>query len=237
VLYWHLTDTTFLSGQTAQNETTETARKDKNAMAFVGKTDVVQANLRFTLGDQQIENTLYFEYKTGGVTPTEMASLGDDLVTWWDANIKTRVVDDLTFREVYLTDLSTQTSPTVTVTTGLPITGTNTSDPLPNHVALCVSFRTNGRGRSARGRNYVSGFGEDAASGNTFDGSIANPIAQGYAALINAATYTLDWAWVVYSRFENGDPRTEALIAPVDNVVLTDLVVDSQRRRLPGRGR
>jgi hypothetical protein len=136
-----------------------------------------------------------------------------------------------------LTDLSTQTSPTVTVTTGLPITGTNTSDPLPNHVALCVSFRTNGRGRSARGRNYVSGFGEDAASGNTFSGTIANPIAQGYAALINSATYTLDWEWVVYSRYENGDPRTEALIAPVDNVVLTDLVVDSQRRRLPGRGR
>jgi hypothetical protein len=206
-------------------------------MTFVGKEDVVQANLRFSLYEQQIENTLYFQYKTTGVDVAAMQVLGQDLITWWDAYIPTALVNDLVMREVYLTDLSTQTSPTVTVVPGTTVAGASSADSVPNNVTLCVSFRTSGRGRSARGRNYISGFSEGAVTGNQFDPSIAEDIRAGYEELLDATTFTGDWAWVVYSRFENGLPRSEGLVLPVDAVVLTDLVVDSQRRRLPGRGR
>jgi hypothetical protein len=206
-------------------------------MTFVGKTDIVQANLRFSLYDQQIENTLYFQYKTSGVDVAAMQVLGQDLIAWWDTYIPTALVNDLVMREVYLTDLSTQTSPTVTVVPGTTVAGASSADSVPNNVTLCVSFRTAGRGRSARGRNYISGFSEGAVTGNTFDPSIAEDIRAGYEELLDATTYTGDWGWVVYSRFENGVPRDEGQALPVDAVVLTDLVVDSQRRRLPGRGR
>jgi hypothetical protein len=216
---------------------TRSEGKAKNAMTFVGKANCVQANLRFTLLSQQIENTLYFEYKAGSVTPALMNTLGDDLITWWVANIAPEVTTDMTFREVYLTDLTTQTSPTVTATTGLPSAGTLSGDPVPNNVALCVSFRSSGRGRSSRGRNYISGIPEGYVSGNDIDTTLADALVLAYEGLQDAATFTDDWTWIVYSRFQNGDPRPEALIAPVDAVVLTDYVVDSQRRRLPGRGR
>jgi hypothetical protein len=206
-------------------------------MAFVPATDVVQANLRFTLLDQQVENTLYFEFDNGNVQPSDMQTLGTDLITWWGANVGPHVLDDMFMREVYLTDLTTQTAPTVTVVPGNNVTGDGTADPLPNNVALCVSFRTEGRGRSARGRNYVSGFGENGVSGNTFTSTISNGIRDAYEELLDATTYTGAWTWVVLSRFEDGVARAAGLVQPVTAVVLTDTTVDSQRRRLPGRGR
>jgi hypothetical protein len=226
-----------LSGQTAPTKSNQSARKGKNAMAFVPATDVVQANLRFTLLDQQIENTLYFGFDNGGVQPSDMQTLGTDLISWWGTNVGPHVLDDLVMREVYLTDLTTQTAPTVTVVPGNNTTGDGTADPLPNNVALCVSFRTEGRGRSARGRNYVSGFGENAVSGNAFTNTISNGVRDAYEELLDATTYTAAWTWVVLSRFEDGQPRSAGLVQPVTAVVLTDITVDSQRRRLPGRGR
>jgi hypothetical protein len=217
--------------------TIESARKDKNAMVFVPATDVVQANLRFTLLDQQLENTLYFEFDNGGVQPADMQTLGTDLILWWGTHVAPAVVDDVFMREVYLTDLSSQTAPTVTVVPGTNVTGGGTAAPLPNNVALCVSFRTEGRGRSARGRNYISGHGENAVSGNTFTSTISNSIRDAYEELLDATTYTGSWTWVVLSRFEDGQPRLAGLVQPVTAVVLTDTTVDSQRRRLPGRGR
>jgi hypothetical protein len=140
-------------------------------------------------------------------------------------------------REVYLTDLSSQTAPTVTVVPGTNVLGSGTADPLPNNVALCVSFRTEGRGRSARGRNYISGHAETSLSGNTFNATVSNGIRDAYEELLDATTYTGSWTWVVLSRFEDGVARAAGLVQPVTAVVLTDTTVDSQRRRLPGRGR
>jgi hypothetical protein len=226
-----------MSGQTRRGQKRERTRKDSNAMAFVGKANCVQANLRFTQDDQQVENTLYFEYKAGTVTTALMSTLGDDLITWWTSEVGTYLTDKLTFREVYLTDLTTQTSPTVTVTTGLPATADLGQAALPNNASACISFRTSGRGRSSRGRNYLAGVSEDSVSNNTLNATFVSNLIAAYESLMDAATYTDDWTWIVYSRFENGNPRAEALIAPVDAVVFTDRTIDSQRRRLPGRGR
>jgi hypothetical protein len=206
-------------------------------MAFVGKDNCVQANLRFTQDEQLLENTLYFEYKGGTLDVPAMVTLGDDLITWWQASVGAYLVTALTFREVYLTDLSSQTAPTATVTTGLPATASVAQNPLPNNSAACISFRSAGRGRSSRGRNYVPGISEDSVVGNSITAATQANLIAGYADLMDAATYTDDWAWIVYSRFEDGLPRVEALTAPVDAVIFTDNIIDSQRRRLPGRGR
>lgn len=212
-------------------------RKGKNAMAFVGKANCVQANLRFTQDDQLLENTLYFEYKGGTLDVPAMTVLGDDLITWWTDSVRLYLVAALTFREVYLTDLSSQTAPTVTATTGLPANGALSQAALPNNSAACISFRSAGRGRSSRGRNYIPGISEDSVIGNSITSATQNNLVTSYEELQDAATYTDDWTWIVYSRFENGNPRAEALIAPVDAVLFTDNTIDSQRRRLPGRGR
>jgi len=42
--------------------------------------------------------------------------------------------------------------------------------------------------------------------------------------------------WVIVSRFLDKAPRTTGISRTVSSVILVNLVADSQRRRLPGRG-
>jgi hypothetical protein len=56
---------------------------------------------------------------------------------------------------------------------------------------------------------------------------------QAYQAAMNTAGYNL----VVLSRIQDGVPRDLALAQTVTSILTTDLFIDSQRRRLTGRGR
>jgi hypothetical protein len=115
-------------------------------------------------------------------------------------------------------------------------------DPTPANVSLAVSFRTAGRGRSSRGRNYFVGFVDDQVTGNVVNNSDAVDIRNAYAALIAAAA-TANVSWVVVSRFSGVDadgkpiPRAAGVTSLINAVSLVDNDVDSQRRRLNGRGR
>jgi hypothetical protein len=206
-------------------------------MVFVPKDNTVQIAIRGRLHEQQVVNTLYFQNLTGAGTSGDLASLGADILTWWAADMLPLLTVGYALREVYAVDMSSESAPTATVTPAAPQAGSNLNPSLPNNVALCVSFRTAGRGRSSRGRNYISGLTEANADNNLFTEATANAVQAAYEKLLDAATFSLDWTWCVYSRYEDGLPRPEAFTPPIEAVVLTDLVVDSQRRRLPGRGR
>jgi hypothetical protein len=206
-------------------------------MVFVPGDNIAQVSIRGTLHGQQVENTLYFGNFSGAGTTDNLGGLGNDILAWWVAEMTPQLVDEYVLREVYVVDMSSDTAPTATVTPPIPTTGDITATSLPNNVALCVSFRTAGRGRSSRGRNYISGLPEQATLNNNFTSLVSNAIKAAYDKLLDAATFSLDWTWVVYSRYENKQPRVTAFTPAVEAVVLTDTVVDSQRRRLPGRGR
>lgn len=204
-------------------------------MAFVPSAAVVQAELRYTQDNQQMENVLYFKFGAPPVTVGAMEDLGDALITWWDTNMQALTSNTLDLREVYLTDLTTATSPTSTRTTGLPLVGALTEEALPNNIALCVSFRTNGRGRSSRGRNYVPGVTDNNIVHNEFASAWADAVVTAYAAMASDVQ-ALDWEHGVLSRILNGVDRVAGLFQPVISYTVLDYIADSQRRRLPGRG-
>lgn len=205
-------------------------------MPFVPADNVAQVAARYTVSGQQVENTLYFEHTS---EPDEAALLviATFVGSWRDTFLKAIQGAHCSFREAYAVSLQTAFSPTATYTPASPIAGTYSGTPLPNNTTLAVSFRTNGRGRSARGRNYAVGLTETALSS-----TLGQAVQATYAAdIIEAYEYLLtdtpaDWSWVIVSRYVNGSPRANGLVIPVTNVILTDLTVDSQRRRLPGRG-
>lgn len=205
-------------------------------MPYVPAPNVVQAELRYLYSIQKLENVIYF-VGSAGITTTLMTTLGNNLINWWNVNFKPLVSTQLSLSEVYLTDLTTQTSPTVSVVTGLPSAGVDGGEPMPFNVAYCISFRTAGRGRSARGRNYVTGMTENDVSGNSIVGSFRDAAVAAYNLLVGAGTFTAGLQWCVVSRIHDNAPRAVALVQPITSVVTIDLVVDSQRRRLPGRGR
>jgi hypothetical protein len=143
---------------------------------------------------------------------------------------------------VYITDLETPTGFTVTIPAPAPApAGARSAAALPNNVCLTVSFRTTARGRSFRGRNYISGLAEDQVVLNTVDSGTLTDIRDGYQDLMSiAGAATVDW--VVVSRFSGVDPdgdpvpRLSGLSTEISAVLIVDAIIDSQRRRLPTRG-
>jgi hypothetical protein len=107
---------------------------------------------------------------------------------------------------------------------------------------MSVSFRTESRGRSFRGRNYIVGLTEDQVTGNDFASGITGLFQAVYELLLDFGQ-DIAWAWVVASRFSGVDPvthdpipRTTGIATVVTAVTVVDNFVDSQRRRLTTRG-
>lgn len=203
-------------------------------MPFVVTFNTVQCELRYLWDGQQVENTLYFEYDHAP-TVGEGSDLADALFDWWDANMKQWQVAAIALREIYLTDLSAADSWSFTRVSSPAEPGTRSGESMPNNTALCISFRTNQRGRAHRGRNYVMGVAEGDVSHNSFTTTYLAGVQAAYVALadVEAATGA---NWVVVSRFQGLLPRENGITTPITSVGYFDGVVDSQRRRLPGRG-
>jgi len=211
-------------------------RKLCNAMGFVPVPNTLMVELRGVCESSRMENTLYFT-GSAGVTPTLATTLAANLVGWWGTSYKPNVSTTFSLTEVYVTDLSTATSFTVSYTTGLPSAGTLGGDQLPANAALCLSFRTANRGRSGRGRNYLFPAVDGSATGSFYVSTYVNAMVAAYQLLIGAGTFTPGLQWVVVSRFSNGNERPTGLTQPVTAVLSVNNNVDSMRRRLPGRGR
>jgi len=203
-------------------------------MPFVPVTNVLQAEIRYLMDNQRVENTLYFHRPTG-VVQVNAVGLADYLFNWWNTSMKPLLASTVQLREIFVTDLSSANSFTHTRVSSPVVAGTRVGAAMPNSIALAISFRTANRGRSFRGRNYVMGSTEGDVVDNTFTGAYVDAVQAAYVAM-NAGLGALNFVWVVVSRFSNGAPRAIGLATPITVVGVFDGIVDSQRRRLPGRG-
>jgi hypothetical protein len=205
-------------------------------MAFIPAPAVAQCELRYLMSTQKVENTLYF-VGSAGMNSTLMNSLASALETWWKTNLKPWTSNAVTLNEIYVTDLTTETSPTLSRTVTTSNAGAQTGEALPFNNSFCISFRTANRGRSGRGRNYFVGLTIDTVTSNVVNADITAGLLAGYTALIGAGLFVAGAQWCVVSRYSHGEARSSALIQPIISAINVDTIVDSQRRRLPNRGR
>lgn len=112
--------------------------------------------------------------------------------------------------------------------------GTSTGDALPPQVAICISLRTNTRGRRYRGRLYLPQPSEAASSGQ---GMISQADADGLDAQcegFRAALPALSWEWVIASygksKTKTGLVTWTPFATPLTSVSV-DRILDTQRRR------
>ena len=204
-------------------------------MAFVPVPGVVQANVRFELADQLIENVLNFRYE-GTPFGTAVLAIQTSLEAVWWATLRPKISVAMTNTETYYTDLSDVAGPVDTQPPFPDATGGSGVEYAPNNVAFVVTHRTANRGRSYRGRTYIAGISNDNIEGNEVIPAAVTAIV---AAFNNLRTdlATSDILFTVVSRFHDGAPRVEGLDTAVTLSLARDAFVDSQRRRLPGRGR
>lgn len=203
-------------------------------MVFTPAIFTAKAALVQEVFSQTIVNTLYFQFVN---QPDEQSLqlLTSELATWWDTVLGPTMSVAVRLLRIEARDLTVQDGVTWTFTPTVNVTGDLPGDTLSNNVAFCLSFRTGFAGRSRRGRNYIAGLRTLDVVGNELSVNRSNALRDAYTQLIGLANIN-GWDWVVVSTVGNKQQRVQALKTPVTAVLYVDRVVDTQRRRLPGRG-
>lgn len=202
---------------------------------FIPVAGVLQANVRFLLEGQQIENVLNFRYD--GTPFGEAALTIWELldVSWWQG-MRPNLSGDLTNTETYIVDLSDQAGAVATFPPFTTPGGGATGSPVPNNAALCITHRTANRGRSYRGRTFIPGIAKSVVNGSFVQQATVDALAGNFNDMRTTAL-AADLPFVIVSRRHNNAPRVVGLETAVTLCVARDNVLDSQRRRTPGRGR
>jgi len=197
-------------------------------MPFTPIDRVIRVVLRFTRDTREYQNVLHVR-KPSAVTLADLIAIADEAVTWWTTTYSNGLVNDVCLLSVTATDMSVQGGQQYTADVSPPTCGTSTAPPLPGNVTGTISWRTGRTGRRYRGRTYAVGFGEpDVGDQDTMSGALTSLL----------ATTAVDWILralgvglsPVVASFTYGTAE-DILSAVIENVV------DSQRRRLPRRGR
>lgn len=204
-------------------------------MAFIPIPNGIKVSLEFSWGSQTVVLTLGWQ-KGSAVTLTDLDNANSDAITWWNDFLKADATTGMSLVRVNSTDLTTESSPSVYSSTGLPVAGTSAGNATPNNAAAVITFGTGSRGRSYRGRSYFCGIPYSALDSSTaFSPTYIAALASDYSAGLAAWASSHGLIHSVFSRFHNGVARTTGISTPVTSYSM-DANIDSQRRRLAGRG-
>lgn len=204
-------------------------------MPFVPFSNVAQFNVRASFQNNQIENVLHFANDVDTIDPSILVAGATLLLNSWGDNIIPVVSSTYLLREVFAVDLTTETSETATASFTTPLPGAQGGQAAPASAALVLTHRTTKRGRSFRGRTYISGLTGASVTGNVVDGTTAGDILAGFQQVI-ADMQEAGWTFVIASRISGGVSRVTGVATVVATTLVRDFDIDSQRRRLNGRG-
>lgn len=202
-------------------------------MAFIPLPNGMSLCFDFTTAGQNWQFCFNIRKSAGAPTDTDLNNLADAGADWWDNHFKAQMTDETTLRQVRATDMTLQGGPQAIVTANSA--GTSTGGLIGLNSPLVVSQRTAKRGRSYRGRAYISGI--QAASlvdAVTVGAATVTAWGTAFGALMTELD-ALGFDMVVASRSHNGTPTNPAELNEVIAFVI-DQKLDSQRRRLAGRG-
>ena len=206
-------------------------------MAFQAVPNGALAVLHGRVDGQDVMTTLGFGLITPGTISKAMA---DDLALGvynkWLNNAIPELPAAYGLLKCVVNILAVQDGPEAEYDPAESIPGELSGATLPNSNSLAIAFKTGLHGRTNRGRNYWPLFLESEVTANLVAVLKAAAIEAIYEALVGPNTVATGWVWSVISR-KIIDISGYGLAVPITEVMFNDLVIDSQRRRLPGRGR
>lgn len=207
----------------------------EDAMAFVPIPDGVEVLIQSTLQGEKCYNTLYYTL-AGSWGTAEMQALADELDIVWGGFVAAWMPSTYTYERVLVTDKRSEFAAQVTADGDAGDGGLTGGAVVPNNCAIAVARRAGLTGRSTRGRVYVPVANTLLlGSDNTITTTFRDAVVDVFQAM-DAAALTVDWIGVIVSRVQSGVPLTTAVVFTIAEWLVTDLVLDSMRRRLPGRG-
>jgi len=204
-------------------------------MAFVPAPNILQVEIRATKALQKIENRLYvncLHEPTNADIDAVNAVVATVIATHWIVNLPS----DITINSLFYRSLHTQNA----IQREIPLTSNNVGQlittPAPNQNTICISLRTSSAGRSARGRLYWLGLAESQYEVNQMVPADLTSIVAAVAQM-RSQLAAADHPWTIVSFVSNKVPRPGGPVYfLVSSVLAVDGTLDSQRRRMPGRG-
>lgn len=196
--------------------------------------NTMQVDVLYRLYNQVVENVYYVESPTG-IDAVALDDCLSNMAGWAASDLQPLMSSDLIFTGVVVTNISVEGGGQVSFEQvgGLP--GGIGSAAEPGNVSYCISQRTERVGRSYRGRKYIAGIPANKRSGNTIDSTWAGQLVTEFNDLIGILQ-AVNLFLVVVSRTLDNVERLIPVATRVTNHTTADLFIDSQRRRLTGRG-
>lgn len=202
--------------------------------SFIASPGGAQMTIMYTLSTGDIaENVLHLHHKDGTAwSASQLTSAGSAIATSWATNVAPQTRSDVTLQNIRVTDLSSNTGPSILETFGSG--GTKTGSDLPAGVTLALKLSTAMRGRSYRGRIYFVGLANVMASQDKVDTTYANAIVNAWRAVMADINAITNVELAVLSYCNNKAWRPNGVLTPVTSIDLVDTNVDYQRRRSTG---
>jgi len=178
-----------------------------------------------------------------------LTAIANLVITWWNTDLAPNLGVGYNLNTVQVRSMETEEAPGVEVLAPNGSGGDVASPLMPGNVALAVKLKSGFTGRNRQGRIFQGGFVESQQEGNEVTLATRDNIVNAYEQLraqLAAANTPLAVAsyyngMTLQPPAPNGTcqrtptPRATALVTPVIDIV-ADTYIDSQRRRLAGRG-
>jgi len=202
-------------------------RKFKNAMPTPIIPNAVKVTISGSLFGQLVENVWTVQ---SGDPPTDadLTTIIDEFLLDYP-NITANLSAALTYTNIVARYMGDPAGPELAQAISPAIAGGLELDSAPGNVAICVSLKTALAGRRFRGRKFFSGIPKNSLIDNTMDATQAEGVRFACQTLINGLV-TAGFPMTIVS-------LTGMTNVLVTNATLTDNFIDSQRRRLTGRGK
>lgn len=196
-------------------------------MAGVAVPSTCKLELIGSVDSQEVVNVLHYKYTGASQTGAQLDAF---ITAWRTAHMAQWLAvhgSGYVLNTIIATDISSLTGATATqfLTTGN--VGTGGAACPPNNVAIAVSWRTGLVGRRNRGRTFLGGLSSNQFSGDVVTGGGVSAIGTLATALI-AQTFT--------GGYDFGVTSLKDVLTKVITGAILETILDSQRRRLPGRG-
>lgn len=202
----------------------------------VSQTAEVVMNYRNEIDLNVMKNIIHVRHTETQWDAANLQLLTDAMATWWATDLRIAASQDVEMFSVYARSIHAASAEYAETVPDPPLDGNIATSCLPGNVAWAVKLLTGLTGRSYRGRSFFIGLAESSVSGNYIGQTTADAIVDAWVELKDVILPNLSAELVVVSRYTGGEPRVAGVATPVTTISYTDLVVDSQRRRLPGRG-
>lgn len=197
--------------------------------------DTWEVRVHFSRSDgEEMVNTFYVDDNGDDLDAAQAADVSGVVTGAWTDNLIPVMSDSVTMDKIVVTDLDVANGAQFIFSPALA--GALSDNALPNQTAGVVTWRTNTRGRSFRGRTYLGGFTEAGSVGSSPSGGVLTAMTDWAADMMGGMT-ALPHEMQVVSRYELNPTPPPSSIPRVTNLAtdITSATVDlawkTQRRR------